>query len=308
MYAAILSDGELINAECAIKQVTGPYFCPRCGQVVQLLQNKQGQAFFRHRSQQLGGAERPLHLAGKQGLAESLANMEIEAKTEWRLGAASERRADLAFSLNHQLFALEFQCAPLALKELQDRHRSYQTLAVTEYWLLGTTYLQPKTLKSALKFCAYQPQWGYYLVFWLVDQQRLVLFSHLHFRPPATRVYYERHVISLAAFLRGVQRCGPPPRVISPLALSFDPRPWLARQLRSQQPRWMSLQSRCYQQGWRLQDLPDNLFLPARLPPVVSHWPLLLARQIDWYLNHGPLTWSQRWPLLSQSNWPLLQK
>lgn len=308
MYAAILRDGKLINARCAIKQTQGPYFCPRCGQVVQLLQNKQGQAFFRHRGQQYGGGERPLHLAGKKSLAEALASVGIKAQTEWRLGETAERRADLAFYWHGCRFAFEFQCAPLSLRSLQQRHRSYQALSVSEYWILGATYLSQPSLTSALKFCAYQPRWGYYLVFWLVEQHCFVLFSHLHYRPPATRLYYERHLLSLPAFLRGVQDLCPPPSSLAPLPLSFDPRPWLNQQLIRQQPRWVALQLRCYQQGWHLQELPTDLFLPLRLPPVVSHWPLLLARQIDWYLQHGPFSWTKQWQLLSQTQWPLLGK
>ena len=323
------------------------FYCPRCRQPVQLVRARTGRPFFRHVGRTgLGPNETARHRAGKQTLQQELAALqvvselevvlplkvagaEVDSPAEKRPGEVvaplvtaagaqprplqqdaregEQRRADVLWQHGAHLWAFEFQCAPLELAELRQRHEDYQRWRIREQWLLGATYLsQRRPSQGALKFMAYQAHWGYYLAFWQPERRQIQLFYHCQFRPPRTQLLYQVRMLSLGEFLQGASQNRRPPAQLPPNQPWFDPRPWLGQQLALKQPRWLTYQGRCYQQGWDLQKLPTALWLPQCLPPVVGHWPDLLGRQLDYWFATGGLTRSQQRHLLSGSRWPLL--
>lgn len=307
MYAALQDDGRLIQATPQLSRQQH-YWCPQCRQAVVLARSAQGRPFFRHRQRLATNLETTRHEQGKITLQQALQAQGIAAAMEVNVRQAdNQRRADVFWRGQQQDWALEFQCAPMTAAELRQRHRSYQALATVDVWLLGATYWQHGPSLAARHFISYRRQWGYFLAYWYPERRCVKLVNHLQYRPPAGRLYYESQWLSLAQFLTQFPAPTARPRLPQrPLALSYDPRPWLLRQAQWSQPTWQTLQQRCYEAGWSLLDLPRALWLPSVLPPTVARWPLLLVRQIDAYLASGALSWPQRWQLYQASSWPLL--
>ncbi|MFD1412142.1 competence protein CoiA [Lapidilactobacillus gannanensis] len=312
MYAALQADNRLINAQRDLPRQAN-YRCPNCQQPVQLVISGRGRPFFRHVAAfETNYAESQLHEQGKLQLYQEMQQLGVAAQTEVILGSDQERRADVYWQHGRQKWALEFQCAPLSLVELTQRHVSYQSLQVNEIWLLGATYWSAGQVpvKAARHYISYGQYWGYYLAYWQPQRRQVCLLKHLQYRPPASQLYYQLAWLPLAEFIQLVarQRVVGLPRVLRPQSLSFDPRLWLFEQLHWPTTRWWHWQDRCYQQGLRLTDLPRCLWLPQVLPPSTKQWSVLLERQIAWYLQYHELNWSQRSRLYLQSQWPLLPK
>ncbi|WP_164508073.1 competence protein CoiA [Lapidilactobacillus wuchangensis] len=310
MYAALQENNVLINAQTDLSR-QARYRCPNCRQPVQLVISGRGRAFFRHCAAFSGdNAESHLHEQGKKQLYQEMNRLGVAAKLEVPLGHHQERRADVFWQHHQQSWALEFQCAPLSLIELSERHQSYRDLQVREIWLLGATYwsAQRVPIKAARQFICYGASWGYYLAYWQPQTDRVCLFKHLCYLPPANQLFYQLNWLSLPQFVQAVaqQQTQPPLSYIPEQPLLYDPRLWLGEQLLWPSSSWRSWQDRCYQQGLNLNDLPQILWLPKVLPPTVKRWSVLLERQIAWYLRFHELTWRQRSQLYLQSNWPLL--
>ncbi|WP_261806379.1 competence protein CoiA [Lapidilactobacillus luobeiensis] len=336
MYAAVDQQGRLVNAAqlldlTAAERARASFCCPRCQRAVQWVTGPKTRPFFRHVPLQVGvGMESALHHSGKQTLQQALAKLAITSQLEVSLPFAADsskldeqvvarptepllsdqgeqRRADVLWRSNERVYVLEFQCAPLTLATLRQRQRDYQRWGIQAVWLLGTTYFEHGILKNgALKFMSYQPIWGYYLAFWLPAAGCVQLLAHCLWQPPQAKLNYQCFSMSLATFLKRALVPRQAPSYLPAITARFDPRCWLQEQLTWQQPRWLAYQGRCYQAGWPLQQLPPALWLPQYLPPVVAHWPDLLARQLDFYLAQGALSEKQQRQLLAQSHWPLL--
>ena len=308
MYAALNLENQLVYASQAISG--DAYLCPRCQKSVQLIESVAGnRPYFRHLQKiPFRQTESELHRRGKQQLQTILQREKGVVESEVTLGI-DERRADVLWLTERQTIALEFQCANISTTELAERHVSYQRLQIKDIWLLGETYLttdQYRPKKNALKFICYGEEWGYYLAFWLPDRAVVRLFRQLAFQPPKTEVTFQVDDLQLAQFLQISYRGTSNLTVFPKVCLSFDPSYFLAQQLNLQQSNWLSLQTSCYERGFSLQSLPQELWLPSRLPPLYLSWTTPLRRQVSWYCQQGELDWVDRSRILLTSCWPLL--
>ncbi|KRM78486.1 hypothetical protein FC84_GL000743 [Lapidilactobacillus dextrinicus DSM 20335] len=308
MYAALNQDDQLVYAHNSI--LGERYYCPKCYRPVQLIiATPQQQPHFRHKTRfSNNDGESGLHIKGKRLLQQDLQQLGIVAQQEVILGT-EERRADVLFYYQTQCYAFEFQCAPLSIQELQQRHRSYEQLAVQDIWLIGPTYLTAsgcKLHRSALKFMDYRTHWGYFIAVWVPDLSKIRLFHHIAFEPPCGQIRFKSRDVSLSLFLASYFKVTKPLLFLPVMSCCFDPSHWLARQLNFQNSRWRTLQVECYQQGLSLLDLPRQLWLPQRLPPLSLSWSAPLKAQIELYLITGGLTWQQRSQIYLETKWPLV--
>lgn len=308
LYAALDSKHQLIYAINANQHEH--YFCPQCQKIVQWIDSREHRRpYFRHQSPELVvRQEGRLHVEGKRQLQVYLQLEPGVVESEISVGD-SERRADVLWLTERQTFAFEFQCASLSTAELRERHQSYQRLQTQDVWLLGETYLstnryQPK--KNALKFMDYRSEWGYYLAFWLPDLGEIRLFRQLAFEPPHVGLRFKVAQLSLREFVRVVQQPRQLLADLPHLPLTFNPSAFLAQQLNFQQSSWLTLQTQCYEHGFSLQQLPSELWLPQRLPPLYLSWTTPLRRQVSWFCQNGTLDWATRSQLLLTTHWPLL--
>lgn len=309
MYAAINKQRQLVNAIDG--QMGEQYYCPQCWQPVQLSNTSQTtRPHFRHYAKHtdfVGETRR--HVRGKLALQSALQRMGAVVEQEVILGD-DERRADVLWTHQTDQYAFEFQCASLSVAELRRRHLSYQALKITDIWLLGATYLTRhlrSLRKTALKFMNYRYQWGYFIPVWFGESQTVRLFHHIAFAPPQTAVVFKYTDYSLGTFLNGYLQEVTELTELPPMSRRFDPSYWLGQQLNFQQSRWLPLQTRCYQQGMSLMNLPQQLWLPKRLPPLTRSWSIPLHQQINCYLLTGNLTWQQCSNIYLTTQWPLLK-
>lgn len=308
MYAALNQNQHLIYADSGL--TSERYYCPKCYLPVKLvLKTAQHRPYFRHYSRASDhDGETALHFQGKTSLQQALQQLGVVAKQEVTLGT-DERRADVLWCYQEQYYAFEFQCAMLSVNELTHRHLSYQALQVTDIWLLGQTYLDQNTAcfkRTALKFICYRQRWGYFIAIWLPQLAMVRVFHHLAFVPPRHKVVFKRTDYTLDAFLQGYLQMIQSLVTLPQMALNFDPSNWLRQQLYFQQSQWLALQTRCYQRGLNLMNLPQELWLPQRLPPLSSSWSKVLSKQIELFLATGALSWDQRSQLYLATKWPLV--
>lgn len=186
MYAA-LAQGQLILAKDV--QSTNQYICPQCLQPVQWI--KSPRPYFRHYSQSIQATSHTQHDKGKRQLAKWLQQTESQVALEVSC-LQEKRRCDVQFYDRHQqVWAVEYQCAPLSASNLAQRHKDYRIGQFLDWWCLGPRYFQQWS--RAQKFIQYQSQWGYFIPFLVDAGSKPIIWSHLQWQGP--RLYYRQLVL-----------------------------------------------------------------------------------------------------------------
>lgn len=167
MLYALTKDSKMITAQVATKEQK--YYCPSCHEPVILRQGHYYMAHFAHLKQACGAfseGETREHLRGKQLLATFFRAFGAQVKLEAYLSGLKQR-PDLLIQLpDHQLLALEYQCAPLSLRKLQKRSRGYQNAGLAELWILGNKYRLKHSLpQQVAQFMRWSKNCGFYLIY-----------------------------------------------------------------------------------------------------------------------------------------------
>jgi len=101
---------------------------------------------FRHKNNQNHTEpETPEHLAGKFYIMNNLSRLGFEVDVEQKLG---HHICDVLVRIDDHPIVIEYQCSPITIDEVKDRHRTYD---VPTYWILGTYYY-----KRATRFFAWK--------------------------------------------------------------------------------------------------------------------------------------------------------
>ncbi|WP_461239705.1 competence protein CoiA [Paucilactobacillus sp. N302-9] len=175
------SDGqEMIHANEAILKKT--YYCPVCQEHVFL---KAGQIKMKHFAHQRGSQcvdaepESVEHFLGKEQLFYWAKCQNYSPKYEVYFPEIKQR-ADLIFRINERPVAIEFQCSPLSIEQLDMRNKGYRQINIPVYWVLGAPY-QNKQLSHA-KISQFtqcfnnQPQ----ILFWNTKIEQFEFYSYQH--------------------------------------------------------------------------------------------------------------------------------
>lgn len=167
MLYALTQDSKMITAKVATRGQK--YYCPSCHGPVILRQGHCYMAHFAHLKQACGAfseGETSEHLRGKQLLATFFRAFGARVKLEAYLPGLKQR-PDLLIQLpDHQLLALEYQCAPLSLRKLQKRARGYQKAGLAELWILGNNYRLKRSLpQQVAQFMRWSKNCGFYLIY-----------------------------------------------------------------------------------------------------------------------------------------------
>lgn len=167
MLYALTKDSKMITAKVATKEQK--YYCPSCHGPVILRQGHCYMAHFAHLKRACGAfseGETSEHLRGKQLLATFFRAFGARVKLEAYLPGLKQR-PDLLIQLpDHQLLALEYQCAPLSLRKLQKRARGYQKAGLAELWILGNNYRLKRSLpQQVAQFMRWSKNCGFYLIY-----------------------------------------------------------------------------------------------------------------------------------------------
>ncbi|MGG5253264.1 competence protein CoiA [Neobacillus sp. SM06] len=152
MLSALTKAGKRISLGYPYKKETLLYFrskeeffCPICGEKVYLKLGEQKIFHFAHRS---GGAcrefyenETEYHMDGKLQLYRWLKKQKIDAVLEY-YDKDIKQRPDIAFQVNGQKFALEYQCSSLPEKNFTKRTNLYLQKGYMPLWIVGGNHLK----------------------------------------------------------------------------------------------------------------------------------------------------------------------
>ncbi|WP_100373494.1 competence protein CoiA [Bacillus sp. FJAT-45037] len=147
MLTAKLKDGSLFSMAGdwtydQLKQMRQdvPFYCPCCQAELQLKLGMKKQWHFAHKKDHTctvqSEHESLYHLQGKRQLYEWLKNQGLKVALEVYLPLIRQR-PDLLFKDQDQLYALEYQCSPIDLPQLEKRTRGYKQLGMIPIWILG---------------------------------------------------------------------------------------------------------------------------------------------------------------------------
>lgn len=263
------------------------FHCPGCGAEVRLRHGEINVAHFAHANKQCAyesEAESNEHLLGKMQLyklASQLGPAQVEV-----IFQDSKQRADVVLTYREHKFILEYQCSPISTVQVRQRTQAYQALGYEVIWLLGPKYQRTKISKQLIaKFK------GHYLVFYSSHTQKCYLqynFNEVDFQTIrwAHRKYelanllqgianYQRHI-----FWQDIE--------ISNTRLvhqSFK----VQQQIIRQNPEWLLIQQKCYQQGRNLGGVPW-LCHPKKSMPMGLRIPHILWRcRCVLFLERQPL-------------------
>lgn len=167
------SNGELVYAYKGIElDKSNDYVCPTCGELVQICQKKNGEYFFRHRTQVRHDGETEAHQKGKEELQESLVQQGYRAELE-RYEAVIGQIPDLTIEVGGKEWVLEYQCSVIPIKEMTARTKALESIERSVSWILGKNFLQKNLCEISLYCIRYHPQLGNYLCFY-TDKQWII--------------------------------------------------------------------------------------------------------------------------------------
>lgn len=191
MYAALNQQGTLINACDAIS--TDSYICSQCLKPVKLILGS-AKPFFRHESLNNNSVhERLIHQQGKAIIAQVLQNhWQVPVELEIFLPDI-QQRPDI---LVDRKLAFEYQCAKIDVQELVKRVQGYSSKKFVNIWILGGNYLSEKLTSEHLKFLAYNEKWKYYLMLFDSQRIRLIIFHHIKFVGPFSKITAQKKVFT----------------------------------------------------------------------------------------------------------------
>ncbi|MEJ6400810.1 competence protein CoiA [Nicoliella lavandulae] len=268
MLIAFNKNKKLVQAQDAHRKET--FFCCACMELVTLKAGRHKVAHFAHQKgsecEKLGEGETQEHLLGKQQLFHffKIHNPRLE-----HYFANIKQRPDLLLD-NNQI--IEFQCSPISSRRLKERLTGYQKISHISNWILGKPYLKQKhSFKKLIQFMRYQVNLGFYIMYWDVDQSKLLIQHHI--KSYLGKLIYEWHTIDnlddLTMFINNpINVCNQRNHLIADLkhhTISIQ------KQLSLGSSSLIRIQNLCYQNGYNFGGYPLELDYPYYEPPLWGH-------------------------------------
>lgn len=170
MQIGLNSNDELIH----ISKVSAntEYHCPTCHNKLVIKRSRAGKMFFAHQrnSANLHG-ETIEHQEGKRQIFEWAHSNGWHPRLELYLSEI-DQRPDVLITVNNQRIAIEFQCSPLTLAQIEKRNNGYQSQNIKVYWFLGKRYRRKLHPMKVAQFTQmYQGKLG--ILFWDINHRNL---------------------------------------------------------------------------------------------------------------------------------------
>lgn len=184
MYYALCNNEPVRANEEATKSLHAPhrhYYCPDCGQPVQLVISQRKRPYFKHYGKlSTANNESIWHQENKQWIARTLKRVGIEAVLELPL-ADGERRADVYVTMGEQPLTIELQLSLITALEVSKRQKDYEAYQIKVIWLLNESQAhyqyRPPNFQSLTPFMRTHDTFGLYLPYWQSDEKRVYLLS-----------------------------------------------------------------------------------------------------------------------------------
>ncbi|MCI1687637.1 competence protein CoiA family protein [Schleiferilactobacillus harbinensis] len=297
MKVALNQRGQLQVGAEANQYPCPPYTCCDCGQAVVLRRRREKWYFSHVQGRRPHMPESEAHQAGKAALTQWLADSGLAPENE-RVILTGAQRIDVC--VPSLILAGEYQCSPLALTALRQRHQGYQMANWRDWWILGENYVpQQRWQAQTAQFCQYSPALGFYLYLFRAPYRQLELWHHLTRAPHKSQWIAggcDRFALTedWAHFQRW-HNAPHPSRPYSPLTVAAW-REHLVWQGRRRDPRYQQLLQLLYTHGRQVNDVPAWCFPLTPLPPVFS------GSFFIWAVQH----WLGITPVVPRLNAPLL--
>lgn len=170
------------------------FFCPQCGEMVQLKIGNIKIPHFAHYSKSrceshFSEGETVEHLSGKQQLFELFKSLQLHAELEPYLKELKQR-PDLLIFKNGSAYAIEFQCSPINENRFFERNRGYLQKRIAPIWIpltpgqkIKETPLQKINLSHQLQlFIAHAQKPKYLMTYDPANKQFVYLSNLIHFK------------------------------------------------------------------------------------------------------------------------------
>ncbi|BDR59017.1 competence protein CoiA [Xylocopilactobacillus apicola] len=267
------------------------FFCPNCQKPLKICCGSQTRPYFRHLFKAVSNNESEIHERGKDllGIVWQENGFEIE-KEKIVITADEERRVDLFVCPS---LAIEFQCSPLSVGLLRKRNNFYRRKGWQSLWFLGPAYLKGKCFgKNALKFLQYNQRLGFYLLFLEVETRKIQIYHHIRKYDWNSFDWIQENVSADQLFNFHFGKVHKKLKKV-PVVMT---KKQLAQNLAYRERQVCKLQSVCYEHGYDLLHLPDELFEPDGFAPIYHS---KLAVNLYKFLNlEVPALKSEQFPLL----------
>ncbi|MBA1393458.1 competence protein, partial [Lactobacillus sp. XV13L] len=236
------------------------FYCPRCGQKVQLV-IKAATAYFKHAARVNNSvSEKEEHARSKKFLQSALRGAHFDACLEVSL-AGGRLRADVLASPQ---LAFEVQCAPLGSAEFSHRHALYHKIGVRDIWVVGRRhYLQRSIKKTQLIFFRENRLWRDYYLEINPYREVLTLKYNVKLAPLSETVHCQAAIFALNA--AGLARLWHFRPVLKDYRV--DPgvqRRYLQQQVVQKSIKGMCIAAKLYENQMTIADLPAWVFSRLR--------------------------------------------
>lgn len=275
---------QLILAKEAQKKAC--YYCPSCQQKVFLKQGTLKIPHFAHQKrgcQSFSEGETPQHLLGKQLLARLFRQIGYQVQIE-AYQIDLKQRPDLLVTKQGQVYAIEYQCAPLSVTEMVKRTQGYLKKGWKCWWILGMKHLlKQKMTQQQAQFMRYHPKLGCYLTYLDSQKQMIIMFWGLQ-SDNFLRLRYQRKYFTdltqLALFFTQMHQIK---------SVTFSKALQQKHQQQLEYLCWQAkgnirkLQLVCYQKHCRLQDIYPQVVSQVYIEPFFCQYPFFW--QIEVFLT-----------------------
>lgn len=274
MYAALLH-GKLVLAVREAGLVLNhqkrlnfePYRCPHCRKKVILVISQTKAAFFKHLPSfkaRLG--EKEEHHLSKLLFKSAFTAAGLPADNEIVL-AGGQLRADVLVA---NRLAIEVQCAPLSEEEFLHRHYLYESIQITDLWVVGHRhYLSRKLKKTQLIFFRENQNWGSYYLEVKPQANAFCLKYNIWQEPLTRRLQYQQASFKLDE--KGLTDFWYfKPQLQTYYLNAEEQKNYLQKQLRQKSKLGLHIAELLYKQHLTVQDLPPVLFHQWRKPGTVD--------------------------------------
>src|SRR5690625_4395103 len=146
MLQAQSNRGELITlaslteAEINSYRIDYQFYCPACKELVMIKAGQKVIPHFAHypksKCPESKGGEGPYHEKGKLLLYQWLQSQNLHVELEPYLKEIKQQ-PDLLLLINDKKIAIEYQCARIPIKHIQQRNHGYKQVGIIPIWILG---------------------------------------------------------------------------------------------------------------------------------------------------------------------------
>ncbi|AMB99629.1 hypothetical protein AWM75_06365 [Aerococcus urinaehominis] len=244
---------------------SGPYFCPKCEQVLQFKAGTKRRPYFAHQISsvnQMSKGESSQHRLAKEDLYQNLSQSGYQVRMEVDLKKV-DRRADLLIEDQAKLYSWEIQYALLSSSDSRAREEDHLQVGCQLIWLLGQDsphYRYNKCVLDRLtNFMTYHQQLGWFVAYYQGAQLPLKLVAlDLWGKPYRSYLIQPADYLHLLGDLGRNYQLGHPQRPLANPNIRVEA--FIKRCLLSRNACDRKLLIFLYQHGTSLQSLPVKIF------------------------------------------------